>query len=169
MIAYSTSHGWFLHLFPSMPDACAMAVEDAMAAYRGKGYKVVDHRGAESRQVFVSDWTTDGIAAFAIAGEGGEVEFRGQVHYVGYYTLSSFTDASLVRPDQVHPPYRLQAVGAYFCGSAVPATDPNTNRPTFSWQHLASQWGTFVGFNGSPCLYDFDIFQVAIRPNDIPD
>jgi RHS repeat-associated protein len=178
VIAYTTTDSWYLFRLPSMRHLCERSVVDSVARYASKGYKVVYQLGADSKAKFISDWKTPGIFAFAFAGHGGEVETNGPTLYVGYYT-EGVSEASLVRPDQVQPPYKLQAIGAFFCGSAVRnwktvhiVNGPDmTNRlvETISWQALVSPWGTFVGFNGSPNLYDYDVYAVKVRPGNVPN
>ena len=114
--------------------------------YAAKNYKVNYHTEENSDANFKAYWRTSGIVAFAFGGHGA---YDDQTNtWLGYIAATGSDEA--VAPDGVRPPYKLQAIGTFFCGSneQVPALSLPGNIKTMSWANLVSPTGAFVGFNG---------------------
>jgi hypothetical protein len=117
-----------------------MAIEGG-ENYEAHGYKVYYYLDRDSDDLFEELWKTDGIFAYAFGGHGGEgdnganVGFQSQVE-------------SGVAPNQVSPPYHIQAIGAYSCSSAAPILQVTQKGPNTlgKWRSLISDQGTFVGY-----------------------
>ncbi len=145
-------------------------------SYAAKNYKVICHLAENSESDFENYWKTNGIFAFAFGGHGGAGD---DDKYVGYVAETGID--SSVPPSLVKPPYKLQAIGAYFCGSAdqistaLPRIDNNgkpLNPPppdTMSWRYHVSSSGSFVGYEGAVNRFNVYFRQVAINPGFIPD
>jgi len=126
--------------------------------YESKGYKVIYKLRQSSEQLFINLWTTDGIFAYAFGGHGAE----------DYGFVAEPGSESAVGPDQVHPPYHLQAIGAYSCYSADPIQNTSNPTTTSRWIDLISHDGTFVGFHGSVWWGNLWWNEVVQNPGVIP-
>lgn len=144
---------WYWDNLPSLANHFRGMAKAAGDNYAAKKYKVVYELERASESLFISLWQTDGIYAFAFGGHGSPSANTPGVWY-GYVAAPG--SESAVAPSQVVPPYRLQAVGAYNCGSANPIMDlggaiPKGMRsiPTSQWRdHVSNNGGTFVSYIG---------------------
>lgn len=139
--------------------------------YRNKNYKVEMHLYSSSDPEFKRLWQTDGIVAFAFGGHGADDGQGGT--WFGYKPEPG--DETAVGPDEVKLPYKLQAVGAYSCGSAnaIYASTkpqwPNRPAPTMKWRDLVSESGTYIGYYGAVNWVNVIWNEQAINPGDIPE
>jgi hypothetical protein len=166
VIVYTTPDSFIEAYSPVSPLAKAFRniAENNGKRYGAKKYKVIYNLNKKDEELFKNLWKTDGIFAFTFAGHGGEWEGK----WYGY----KIDAETSVGPDQVSPPYKLQAIGAYTCGSAdqvmangLPANSP----PMISWRYHVSESGTFVGYHGSVNWINVWSNQEAINPGDIPE
>ncbi len=140
---------------------------DAGKSYEANNYRVIYHTGKADIKLFITDWQTSGIYAFAMGGHGGTEGGK-------WYGFSAKPGAdSPVGPDAVHPPYKLQAIYAYFCGSAdpqtVPGLDPKGNPyPAGHWRDHVSPTGRFVGYTGDVNMFTLPFKRVESNPQEIP-
>jgi RHS repeat-associated protein len=129
--------------------------------YQAKGYHIVWHLQRDDSVVFKTMWGADGIYAVAFGGHGGgwsNKVRKGAVKktlndvWVGYNT----GDGDTVGPSEVAPPYHLQAVYAYACGTANPAQLFNKKGLAYaSWaDHVSGNGGGFLGYFGAVDSYD---------------
>lgn len=132
------------------------AVHDALA-YKHKNYHLMLATDKSSQSTFVSLWQQDGIYAFFFGGHGAEKKWFSGI-WMGYVVSGFGMFGTAVAPDEVRPPYGLQSIGAYFCGSADPVqalTKENPisgPAPTSKWSDYLSNKGSFRGYSGSAFL-----------------
>ncbi|MDB6017491.1 MAG: hypothetical protein JWR19_1980 [Pedosphaera sp.] len=158
-----TSKKTGLDHWPIMPIVNAlrkMAIQGG-ANYEAKGYKVLYNLDQSSEDTFINLWKTDGIFAFAFGGHGAEDS-------LGFVAAPG--SQSAVGPNQVSPPYHLQAIGAYSCYSAsdivyVTPIGPNTMG---KWRQLVSDQGTFVGYTAAVNWLNVWWNEESFNPRVIP-
>ena len=130
-------------------------------------YDVMWHLSESSETNSRNYWKTPGIYAFVMGGHRGQNDE--ETVWYGYVAETGTRFGRL--PGDVKPPYKLGAVGAYFCGSAdqVAVFGPAGTPPTMSWRDLVSSSGEFVGFNGSVNRFTIRSHRVDVNREDIPD
>jgi hypothetical protein len=158
----SKKSGWDYWFPPPVVNSLRGMAEIAGENYQAKGYKVIYKLGQSSEELFIDLWKTDGIFAYAFGGHGAEEDGR------AYGFVAAPGSESAVSPDQVSPPYHLQAVGAYSCYSADPIVSTANPNATVRWIDLISHDGTFVGFHGAVNWANVWWSVVARNPGVIP-
>jgi RHS repeat-associated protein len=130
--------------------------------YSRKGYHVVRKLWQSSEDVFVNLWNEPGIAAISFAGHGARHGF-----------IADRGSGMSVKPAEVSPPYKLQAVRAYSCRSHSEFTPDyipyGRKEVATAWRQHVSNNGTYIGYTGL-VNWVSQFWQLeAFAPDDIPD
>ena len=130
--------------------------------YSSKGYHVVRKLWHSSEDVIVNLWNESGIAAISFAGHGSKHGF-----------IADGGSGMAVKPSEVSPPYRLQAVRAYSCRSDNEFTPDfirfgSTDVVAAWFQHVSIN-GTYVGYTGLANWLSQFWQRVSYNSDDIPD
>jgi RHS repeat-associated protein len=133
--------------------------------YAAKHYFVLTIEEGDSAELFRGLWKLDGIFAYFFGGHSDR-------SLLGYMAAPSTRTA--VNPEDVKPPYHLQAVYALACatadmhtiGSRHPGGGPMQQ---FGWKSLISSPGSVLGYHGRVDYNNYHQHELAVRVGNIPN